>query len=65
MKTGTPENFKNFMKCKIKWNTCTRSHVNKTKITIELANILDKNCALRKLEMASRSIKISNFSWGE
>ena len=31
MKTDTPENFKNFIKCKIKSNTCTRSHVNKNK----------------------------------
>lgn len=31
MKTDTLENFNNFMKCKIKSNTFTRSHVNKNK----------------------------------
>ena len=34
------------------------------KITIDLANILDKNCPLRTLEMAFQSIKILKLSGG-
>ena len=64
MKTDIPKNFKNRTKCKIRSNPCTRSHANKitVKITINLVSILDNNCALRKLEMASWRTKISNFS---
>ena len=34
------------------------------KITINLANILDRNCPLRTLEMVFQSIKTSKFSGG-
>ena len=34
-------------------------------MTIDTANISDKNCPLRNLEMAFQGIKVSKFSGGE
>ena len=51
----------------IKSSTCTwnQANKNKHKMTIDLVNILDKNCLLRTLEMAFRRINSSKFSGGE
>ena len=53
------------MKYKIRSSTCTRGHVNinthENIITINLVNILDRNCPLRTQEMAFQSIKNSKF----